>query len=106
VGWRPEPIEHDGGRLVGSALRPDGSHVALALSHDPEARGCGGIETLTLRAGSDDVQLSRGAATSRLRDLFAEALQPLPSFARGYLDALTAAAALDGRTGHEVGASG
>jgi glucose-6-phosphate dehydrogenase assembly protein OpcA len=106
VGWRPEPIEGDGGRMVGRAVRPDGSQVALALSHDPEARGCGGIETLTLRAGSDDVRLSRGAATSRLRDLFAEALQPLPSFARGYLDALTAAATLEGQTGHEVGASG
>ena len=43
----------------------------------PRGARCGGIETITFPAGSDDVQLSRGAATSRPRDLFAEALQPV-----------------------------
>ena len=71
--------------------------MALSLERDPEARGCGGVETLTLRADSEEVGLRRGAATNRLRDLFAEASQPLASFARGYEDALRSAAAmLDG----------
>jgi hypothetical protein len=43
------------------------------------------------------VTVTRGAATNRLRDLFAEALMPLASFARGYAEALGAATAmLDG----------
>jgi hypothetical protein len=67
--------------------------VALSLNHDPRA-GCGGIETVTLSAGSDEVKIGRGAATSRLRDLFAEALQPTPSFARGYPEAIQAALAM------------
>ncbi len=70
--------------------------MALSLERDPDARGCGGVETLTLRAGSEAVELRRGAATNRLRDLFAEALQPLASFARGYADALRSAAAMLG----------
>jgi hypothetical protein len=69
----------------------------VSLTRDPEARGCGGIETLTFRAGADEVRIGRGAATSRLRNLFAEALQPMPSFARGYAEALGAAAAMLGR---------
>jgi glucose-6-phosphate dehydrogenase assembly protein OpcA len=97
AGWRPERIELNGPRAFGSATKPDGGAVALSLERDPEARGCGGVETLTLRAGSEQVGLRRGAATSRLRDLFAEALMPLASFARGYADAVRSAATmLDG----------
>jgi glucose-6-phosphate dehydrogenase assembly protein OpcA len=97
AGWRPERIDLDGGRARGSIARPDGGSVALSLEPDPDARGCGGVETLTLRAGSEVVELRRGAATNRLRDLFAEALPPLASFARGYADAVRfAAAMLDG----------
>jgi glucose-6-phosphate dehydrogenase assembly protein OpcA len=97
AGWRPGTVELDGGRVSGSLVKPDGNAVALSLERDPEARGCGGVETLTLRAGSEEVKLGRGAATNRLRDLFAEALQPLASFARGYAEALRCAAAmLDG----------
>jgi glucose-6-phosphate dehydrogenase assembly protein OpcA len=97
AGWRPERIELDGGRARGRIARPDGGTVALSLERDSEARGCGGVDRLTLRAGSKEVGLGRGAATNRLRDLFAEALQPLASFARGYADALRSAAAmLDG----------
>jgi glucose-6-phosphate dehydrogenase assembly protein OpcA len=96
AGWRPGTIERDNGRAAGRVSRPDGGAVTLALKRDPGAPGCGGVEALTLRAGSEEIHLSRGAATNRLRDLFAEALQPLPSFARGYLDALTTAAAMLG----------
>jgi glucose-6-phosphate dehydrogenase assembly protein OpcA len=94
AGWQPEALERDDGRARGKAMRPDGAPVALSLERDPEARGCGGIEKLSFRTDSDEVKIGRGAATSRLRDLFAEALQPMPSFARGYADALEAAAAM------------
>jgi hypothetical protein len=50
-----------------------------------------------VRWDSDEVKINRGAATNRLRDLFAEALQPIPSFARGYSEALEAAAAMTAR---------
>ena len=95
--WRPERIEVRDGQALGRAVRPDGGVVELSLGRDPRARGCGGVETLTLRADSDEVTVTRGAATNRLRDLFAEALMPLASFARGYAEALGAATAmLDG----------
>ena len=94
AGWRPEALERDHGRARAKAVRPDGGPVSLSLERDPDARGCGGIEELTFRADSDEVKIRRGAATSRLRDVFAEALQPMPSFARGYADALEAAAAM------------
>jgi hypothetical protein len=76
------------------AARPDGGQVALSLTRDSEARGCGGIEMLTFRANAEEVSIGRGAATSRLRDLFAEALQPMPSFVRGYAESLEAATAM------------
>jgi hypothetical protein len=50
-----------------------------------------------LQVRSDPVVVPRSGATSSLRNLFAEALQPQPTFARGYAPAVTAAAAmLDG----------
>jgi glucose-6-phosphate dehydrogenase assembly protein OpcA len=96
VGWRPGQLEGDDGRAAGIAIRPDGGKVAVSLRRDPAAHGCGGIEGLTLEAGSNRVQVTRGAATSRLRDLFAEALRPLASYGRGYVEALGAAAAMAG----------
>jgi glucose-6-phosphate dehydrogenase assembly protein OpcA len=97
AGWSPGRVETDHGRARGKATRPDGGEVSLSLSHDPKAHGCGGVEELSLGSDSDEVKVHRGAATSRLRDLFAEALQPIPSFAKGYPEALEAAAAMAGR---------
>ena len=94
AGWRPATLERDDGRALARAVRPDGGEVALSLTRDPEARGCGGIEQLTFRTDTDEVKISRGAATSRFRDLFAEALRPVPSFARGYPESLEAANAM------------
>jgi hypothetical protein len=55
------------------------------------------VERVVFRAGSEEVAVDRGGATSSLRDLFAEALQPQASFGRGYAAAVAAAAAmLDG----------
>jgi glucose-6-phosphate dehydrogenase assembly protein OpcA len=94
AGWRPGTLERGDGRAEAKAARPDGGQVSLTLSRDPEARGCGGIERLSFRTDADEVGIGRGAATSRLRDLFAEALQPIPSFARGYPESLGAVAAM------------
>ena len=94
AGWRPEAVELHDGRARAKAVRSDGGAVAVSLTRDPEARGCGGIETLTFSTDTDEVRIGRGAATSRLRDLFAEALRPIPSFARGYPESLEAAAAM------------
>ncbi|MEK6328081.1 MAG: glucose-6-phosphate dehydrogenase assembly protein OpcA [Actinomycetota bacterium] len=94
AGWRPGPLGRDDGRAEAKAVRADGGAVALSLAGEPEARGCGGIENLTFRTDADEVRIGRGAATSRLRDLFAEALQPMPSFARGYQESLGAVAAM------------
>jgi glucose-6-phosphate dehydrogenase assembly protein OpcA len=96
AGWRAGRLERDGGRAAGIATRPDGGELTVALERDPAAHGCGGIEALTLRAGSSEVRIARGAATSRLRDLFAEALRPLASYDRGYAEALGAAATMTG----------
>lgn len=96
AGWRPRALEQHDGRARAKAVRPDGAAVAVSLTRDPEARGCGGIETLTFRTDTDEVAIGRGAATSRLRDLFAEALRPIPSFARGYPEGLEAATAMLG----------
>lgn len=94
AGWRPGALKRHDGRARTNAARPDGGAVAVSLTRDPEARGCGGIETLTFRTDTDEVRIGRGAATSRLRDLFAEALRPIPSFARGYAESLEAATAM------------
>jgi glucose-6-phosphate dehydrogenase assembly protein OpcA len=91
AGWRLRQGEREDGRLRAEAARADGGTVSLTLEPDPEIRGCGGIEELALRAGSDEVRIGRGGATHRLRDLFAEALRPLPSFARGYPEAVAQA---------------
>ncbi len=94
LGWRPGALEPDDGRARAKAVRPDDGPGAVTLTRDPEARGCGGIEELTFRTDTDEVTIGRGAATSRLRDLFAEALRPIPSFARGYPEGLEAATAM------------
>ncbi len=96
AGWEAGRLDRDDGIARAAVKRPGGGRVALSLAPNPEARGCGGIESITFRAGSDELTLERGAATSRLRDLFAEALQPQPSFARGYSEALGVAATMLG----------
>jgi glucose-6-phosphate dehydrogenase assembly protein OpcA len=96
AGWAPGAVERQNGNAHGTATRADGGRVSVSLTHEPQAGGCGGIEALTLGADSDEVKIGRGAATSGHRDLFAEALQPVPSFARGYPEALQAALAMSG----------
>jgi glucose-6-phosphate dehydrogenase assembly protein OpcA len=97
AGWSPGPLEqHDGHSRV-TATRSDGGEVAIKLDEAPPDHGCGGVDGLAFKTDSKEVTVSRGGATSSLRDMFAEALQPQPSFSRGYAPAVTAAAAmLDG----------
>ncbi len=92
AGWHPDGFREG----VGTAQRQDGGRVTVRLRRDPAAGECGGIESLLFRAGSDQVRLRRGAATSRLRNLFAEALRSLPYYAGGYLEAVNAAAEMVG----------
>ena len=99
AGWRSRRGEREDGRLRTEAARADGGAVSLTLEPDPKARGCGGIEKLTFRAGSDEVRIGRGAATHQLRDLFAEALRPLRSFASGYPEAVAHAEGMLGGAG-------
>jgi glucose-6-phosphate dehydrogenase assembly protein OpcA len=96
AGWPPGTLERENGRAEATARRPDGRSVALSLTGEPAARGCGGIERLSFHTDTDEVIIGCGVATNRLRDLFAEAVQPTPSFARGYREAIGAVAAMLG----------
>jgi hypothetical protein len=79
------------------AHRADGGEVDFVFAAAECHGGCGGVDRVVFTSGSDQVVVPRGGATSSLRNLFAEALQPQPTFARGYAPAVTAAAAmLDG----------
>jgi len=97
AGWRPGSLERHDGHAVITAMRSDGGEVAIKLDEAPPDHGCGGVDGLVFKTESEEVAVGRSGATSSLRDMFAEALQPQPSFSRGYAPAVTAAAAmLDG----------
>ena len=97
AGWRPGPLERVDGTGRVHAVRPDGGGVSIDLTEGGADGGCGGVEALTFKTDDAEVKVSRGGATSSLRDLFAEALQPQPAFSRGYSGAVTAVAKmLDG----------
>ena len=97
AGWRPGQLEDRDGHALVKATRSDGGEVAIKLDEAPPDHGCGGVDGLVFKTESEEVAVGRSGATSSLRDMFAEALQPQPSFSRGYAPAVTAAAAmLDG----------
>jgi glucose-6-phosphate dehydrogenase assembly protein OpcA len=97
AGWRPVSLEQRNGTARAVAATGEGDEVGIELVAADCAGGCGGVDGIVFRAGSEEIEVERSGATSSLRDLFAEALQPEPSFARGYAPAVTAAAAmLDG----------
>lgn len=97
AGWLPGGMERRDGVAHIHAVRPDGGEVSIELAEATAGEGCGGVDALTFNAAGGEVKVTRGGATSSLRDLFAEALQPQPSFSRGYSPAVAAAATmLDG----------
>jgi len=97
AGWRPGSLERQNGQATVTASRGDGGEVAIELDQAPPEHGCGGVDAIVFAAQSEEIPVRRGGATSSLRDMFAEALQPEPSFSRGYAPAVaTAAAMLDG----------
>ncbi len=92
VGWRPGPLERSNGTARVGAVRPDGGAVSIELAEGSTADGCGGVDALTFEAEGAEVEVTRSGATSSMRDLFAEALQPQPAFSRGYSPAVATAA--------------
>jgi glucose-6-phosphate dehydrogenase assembly protein OpcA len=97
VGWQAGGLERSNGTVRARVHRADGGEVDFGFAAAECGGGCGGVDRVIFRSGSDQVVVPRSGATSSLRNLFAEALQPQPTFARGYAPAVTAAAAmLDG----------
>jgi glucose-6-phosphate dehydrogenase assembly protein OpcA len=93
-GWRPERLERGDGQSHVRATRQDGGEVTITLDEAPHGHGCGGVDELAFRADLGEAEIGSSGATSSLRDLFAEALQPQPSFSRGYAAAVARAAAM------------
>jgi hypothetical protein len=97
AGWRAGTLERRNGLARAKGVRGGGGELEIRLAEADCDHGCGGVDHVVFSAGSDEIPVERSGATSALRDLFAEALQPEPSFARGYVPAVTTAAAmLDG----------
>lgn len=93
AGWEIEALwEEHHGRWQGSVRDRRGAAVRLALDPDSDARACGGVEKVIFHAGDEVLELDRGAASDRFRDVFVEALRPLDSYARGYMAAIQAVA--------------
>lgn len=93
-GWRPGPLERRGGHALVKATGRDGGEVTIKLGEQPRDDACGGVDGVVFQSSSEEVTIGRSGATSSLRDLFAEALQPQPAFSRGYRPAVTAAATM------------
>ena len=97
AGWHAGTLERGNGIARAPADRGDGAELEIRLAEANCDHGCGGVDGVVFSAGSEEISVERSGATSALRDLFAEALQPEPSFARGYAPAVKAAAGmLDG----------
>jgi glucose-6-phosphate dehydrogenase assembly protein OpcA len=98
AGWRPGELERRNGTARAAAARDRAGEVEIRLTEADRGGGCGGVDGVLFAAGQEEINVERSGATSSLRDMFAEALQPQPSFARGYEAAVTAATAmLEGR---------
>jgi len=96
AGWQPGPLERSNGTARARAVRPDGGEVSIELTEGGDGGGCGGVDALTFEGDAGEIDVTRGGATSSMRDLFAEALQPQPAFSRGYSPAVAAAARMLG----------
>ena len=88
--WQPEPLAGEKGKLAGGA-KHGRRKVDVVVRRDEEAVGCGGLAGATLRAGSEIVEVSRGAAADDAGDPFPVALRPIAAYSRGYQPAIEAA---------------
>jgi glucose-6-phosphate dehydrogenase assembly protein OpcA len=94
AGWHSGGLQRHNGTARAGAARGDGGEVDIRFTAAECHGGCGGVDRIVFRSGPEEVGVPRSGATSSLRDLFAEALQPQPAFARGYAPAVTTAAAM------------
>ena len=96
AGWSPEALERRNGSARTRASRPGGAEVSIELEEVDCGQGCGGVDALSFESEADgaEVAVARGGATSSLRDMFAEALQPQDAFSRGYAPAVEMATKL------------
>ncbi len=95
AGWKVAALAGSNGEFMGTAK--DGRRkVQLALRHDSGTAGCGGLGSATFGAGSEKIEVSRGAAADDAGDPFPVALRPIASYAKGYEPAVQAALELIG----------
>ncbi len=93
LGWSLEGCRGDGRRWRLPGAGRDGSDALVTI--EPSASTCANeIERVCIRGGETTIELRRGAASHRLRNLFADALPPAGRFAQGYPSAVEAAEAL------------
>lgn len=89
AGWKLSPLSESNGGLAGTA-KNGRRKVEITLRPDREAKGCGGLAAASLGAGSETVEVLRGAAADEEGDPFPVALRPIASFGRGYQPAIEA----------------
>jgi glucose-6-phosphate dehydrogenase assembly protein OpcA len=94
AGWRPGALRSQNGTARVAAARDGDGEVGIELTAAECQGGCGGVDGVVFRTGSTEVAVARGGATSSLRNMFAEAIQPQLSFALGYEPAIRGAAAM------------
>lgn len=90
AGWRLTALAGAHGDWRGSALRPDGGAVALALGCPDPAREPAGIHRLAFHAGARGVEIVEPVAELDGAQAFAVALRTFDEPDRGYEPALTA----------------
>lgn len=95
AGWTVSAVAGSNGELTGSA-KHGRRKVELVIRRDSSAAGCGGLASATFGAGSEKVEVTKGAAADDAGDPFPVALRPIASFARGYQPAVEATLQLVG----------
>jgi len=88
-GWRVERLGPRGDGWTGTARRPDGAEVAIALG-PPEAPSVTGIHALALHANGETIRLRAPVAAPDSARAFAAALGTFDTATPGYAPALSA----------------
>lgn len=91
AGWRLERIAGDAAGWHGYCRRAGRGAIELLLEAEDGARGPGGVVHVSFCAGSDAVDLHRGAVIEHPSDEFLDALGLTDDFTRGFAPALAAA---------------